>query len=116
MTTVTPDGWSEESGPTVDWEGDEISLVEFLTVSPPTFYFPDFSSLTGRNYLEAVTAGMFFESSLVEIVDWTGLKVDIQAERYKPKVGTISIHAYLIQKLGGEPHDGYCQLNVMKSL
>jgi superfamily II DNA or RNA helicase len=102
--TITPDGWSEDNGPTVDWEGDEISLVEFLTVSPPTFYFPDFSSLSGRNYLEAVTAGMFFESDRIEIVDWTGLNVDIQAERYKPKAGLISIHAYLIQKLGGESH------------
>lgn len=59
--SITPIGWSEDDGPIVSWEGDEITLPEFLRLIYPTFYFFDFSSLRGADYLEAVTAGMFFE-------------------------------------------------------
>lgn len=102
--SITPRGWSEDDGPIVDWEGDEISLPEFLRVIHPTFYFPDFSSLRGSDYLEAVTAGMFFESDRIEPIDWTALKVDIRTERQNPKAGMISIHTYLSNTLSSESH------------
>lgn len=102
--SIAPIGWSEDDGPIVGWEGDEIRLPEFLRVIYPTFYFSDFSSLKGADYLEAVTAGMFFESDRVETIDWPGVNVDIRSERKNPKAGMISIHNYLINKLGSEPH------------
>ncbi|HXI23143.1 MAG TPA: hypothetical protein VNG71_04645 [Pyrinomonadaceae bacterium] len=44
--SMTPSGWEEEDGPTVQWEEDDISLVEFLAVSLPTFYFSDIFHLS----------------------------------------------------------------------
>jgi hypothetical protein len=102
--TITAVGWSEEEGPLVEWEEEEISLPELLRTALPTFYFPDFSSLTGADYLRAETGGMFFNPERIESIDWSGNKVDIQAERRNPRTGLIAIHTYLKELLPREAH------------
>lgn len=102
--SITPTAWEEEDGPTVQWEEDEISLLEFLFVSLPTFYFSDFSSLTGVNYLPEPVGTTFFDSSRIETIDWPAFNVDIEAERYLPRTGTISIHTYVSVRLRDERH------------
>jgi hypothetical protein len=102
--SITPSGWVEEDGPTVQWEEAEISLLEFLLVSLPTFYFSDFSSLIGVNYLAEPEATAFFDPNRVEVIDWPAFNVDIEAERHRPSAGKISIHAYVSDRLRGEGH------------
>lgn len=102
--TIAALGWAELDGPTVEWEEDQMSLPGFLRLSLPTFYFSDFSTLMGRNYLPEPSGAVFFDPSRIETIDWPALKVDIQAERYNPKAGKTSVHSYLIDKLRGEPH------------
>lgn len=102
--TITSVGWDEDHGPMIEWEEEEISLAELLRIALPTFYFPDFSSLTGSDYLRADTAGMFFKPERIESIDWHGNKVDIQSERRNPRAGLISIHTYLKDQLSKEAH------------
>jgi hypothetical protein len=102
--TITSVGWDEDQGPMIEWEEEEISLAELFRTALPTFYFPDFSSLTGSDYLRADTAGMFFKPERIEPIDWHGNKVDIQSERRNPRAGLISIHTYLKDQLSKEAH------------
>jgi hypothetical protein len=102
--TISAAGWDEAGGPMVEWEGEEVTLSQFLCTSFPTFYFPDFSLLTGRDYLRAVTEGLVFDGQQIEVVDWNTAKVDIRAERHNPQAGTVSIHDYLRDRLAKQGH------------
>ncbi len=70
----------------------------------PTFFFADFSSLSGNEYLRAVTDGLVFPKERIEVIDWAANRVDINAERKNPKAGHDSIHAYLRKRLASEGH------------
>lgn len=102
--TFTPLGWDETAGPTVEWENEQVPLLTFVRVVMPTFYFADFSSLRGNEYLRAVTDGLVFPVERIEVVDWASHRIDIRAERRNPKEGHESIHSYLRERLMKEGH------------
>lgn len=102
--TFTAMGWDENAAPTVEWEGEQLPLDTFVQVVMPTFYFADFSSLRGNEYLRAVTDGLVFPLERIEVVDWASRHVDIRAERKNPKEGHESIHSYLRKRLSDQAH------------
>jgi superfamily II DNA or RNA helicase len=65
----------------VERPGGAELLITYLNASPPSFYFADFSRLTGNMY-SAPTGADFnvFESSRIETVDWIAENVDITCE------------------------------------
>lgn len=102
--TFAPVGWSADDGPSIAWDEEWLPLLEFLQGSFVTFYYPDFSALTGREYLPAVTDGVFFPPERIEPVDWAAAGVDICHERIHVRPNHISIHEYLRQRLSRKSH------------
>ena len=103
-TAIVPVGWSAEDGPRVEWEGEVMTLPDFFLNSPPTFFFSDFSTLTGKEFVPAVTEGLAFDPGRIEVVGWNAENVDIRKERRDPAPGLISIHTYLRARLSREKH------------
>lgn len=97
-------GWSAAEGPRVEWEGEVMTLPDFFRSSLPTFYFSDFSNLSGKDFVPAVTEGLAFDPGRIEAVGWAEEKVDICKERRDPAPGLISIHGYLRARLLREKH------------
>lgn len=102
--TIRTVGWDGASGPSVIREEEELLLADFLVTSWPTFFFSDFSSLVGADYLPMVTDGLVFPPDRIDAIDWAKHQVDIHAERNNPQKGMIAIHDYLRSQLGAEDH------------
>lgn len=101
---IHPAGWEAASGPTVIREEEELLLADFLATSWPTFYFADFATLVGADYLPMVTDGLVFPPNRIDVIDWAKNKVDIHAERHNPQKGMIAIHDHLRAQLSAENH------------
>jgi hypothetical protein len=90
--------------PSVEWEETAVPLDEWLAFAPPTFYYPDFSALIGREQVVPDLAGVVFDRDRIEIVDWAAEGVDIRSEVRNPQKGKRSIHVYLAVRLRTENH------------
>ncbi|HUP59148.1 MAG TPA: DEAD/DEAH box helicase family protein [Thermoanaerobaculia bacterium] len=86
----------------VERPGGAALLVTYLNGNPPSFYFADFSRLTGNMY-SAPTGADFnvFSPERIETVDWTEENVDITCEAGAASGGRRSVQDLVSGRLSG---------------
>jgi len=104
LPAVKVDSVDGAEQPTIDWEGDAIPLETWLEILPPSFYYPDFSALVGRDRVVPDLTGLVFDPERIEIVNWDTERVDIRKEARNPRRSRITIHEFLARRLREEGH------------
>ena len=86
----------------VERPGGAALLVNYLNGNPPSFYFADFSRLTG-NMFSAPTGADFnvFGPERIEAVDWSAANVDITCEVGGASGGRRSVQDLISERLAG---------------
>ncbi len=75
-------------------------LTDYLNAHPLSFYFADFSSLVGRDWMRADMSGILpFARERVEAIDWLAENADIRVEYGKCKDGRNTIHDVIARRL-----------------
>jgi superfamily II DNA or RNA helicase len=80
---------------TIEIGRNHVTLLDFMNLYPPTFYFADFASLEGNQYFRMREVSAFDPEAHMEIVDWDGENVDIETEAHEPAAGKKNILTYL---------------------
>jgi len=84
----------------VERPGGSALLVTYLNGSPPSFYFADFSRLTGNMYSAPAGADFnVFPPERIETFDWAAANVDITAETGSGRNGRRSVQEFIAERL-----------------
>ncbi len=81
---------------TVDQGREALPMLDYLHAHPPTFFFPDCSSLVGNLLVRRPSEGNVpVDVGKIEAVDWAAAGVNIMAEELTDGKAHASVHDYL---------------------